>query len=261
MAAEWAWSRVAMPLPWTAAILPEGLLLAAAAGTAGGTLGALLATGLRGELARPPVARLAATSAVLVLVACVADGLVVDSGTRATAAVTLDRDGRGLTARIAPDIARDAAWATVTAWQGGGRLHLEALRRTAPGVYRADGRIPLDGDWKAMLRVHTGRAVVGVPIRLPADAAIPAAAVAPPRPGEVRAFAEDTLLLQRERRPGVDPALATVAPLVVLTLALGFAGALAWGVGRVGRALSPPSPRRPPWPACAPPAAGTPLLR
>ena len=260
LATEWAWTQVAMPLPWTASLLPEAVPLAAAAGTAGGTLGALLAAGLRGELPRRPVARAATVAALLALALCVTDGLAVDHATRATAAITLDRDGSGLTARIEPDIARDAAWATVTAWQGGGRLHLQSLRRTGPGLYRADAPVPLTGDWKALLRVHAGRAILGVPIRLPDDPAIPAAAVAVPRAGEERAFSEDTRILQRERKHGVEPALTTVAPLVVLALALALAAALACGVGRVGRALSP-ARRRPPRRAGARPAAGTPLPR
>ena len=56
-AAEYGWSQIAMPLPWTDALLPEGLIYAAVAGVAGGLLGALFAAAMRGELPRPRVAR------------------------------------------------------------------------------------------------------------------------------------------------------------------------------------------------------------
>jgi hypothetical protein len=46
-AAEYGWSRIAMPLPWTSALLPEGVILAALGGVAGGILGALFALALR----------------------------------------------------------------------------------------------------------------------------------------------------------------------------------------------------------------------
>ena len=42
-ASEYAWSQLVMPLPWTAALLPEGLVSAALAGTAAGVLGVLFA--------------------------------------------------------------------------------------------------------------------------------------------------------------------------------------------------------------------------
>src|SRR3954464_876315 len=40
VAAEWAWSHIAMPLPWPASLLPEAPLLALVAAIAGGLLGA-----------------------------------------------------------------------------------------------------------------------------------------------------------------------------------------------------------------------------
>ena len=46
VAAEWAVSQVAMPLPWNAALLPEAPLLALLAAVAGGLLGAHLGSAL-----------------------------------------------------------------------------------------------------------------------------------------------------------------------------------------------------------------------
>ena len=49
-AAEWGWSHLVMPIPWTDDILPEGVIMALVAGIAGGMLGGLLGAGLRSEL-------------------------------------------------------------------------------------------------------------------------------------------------------------------------------------------------------------------
>jgi hypothetical protein len=246
IAGEWAWTQLVFPLPWNDGILPEGLLLGAAAGVAGGVFGALLGLGLRGELPRPAVARPLAVAAMAVLAACVADGLITEGakGERATIAIGAVRDGAAdATVRLDPDSGRDAAWVTATSWQGGG-LHVDRLRRVGPGEYRTNEPIPLSGEWKALIRVHAGRQILGVPVRLPADAAIPAEAVPAPR-GDVRELTRDTQILQREQKAGVAGWLKVAAPLVVLLLALGFASALAWGVGRVGRSATPPPPAAP----------------
>ena len=52
-AAEWGWSQIAMPFPWTADLLPEALIGAIVAAVAGGLVGALLGCALRGHLPRP----------------------------------------------------------------------------------------------------------------------------------------------------------------------------------------------------------------
>ena len=180
------------------------------------------------------------------LALCVADGLVTEGakGERALVSVSSVRDGAvDAVVRLDPDSGRDAAWVTATSWQGGG-LHVDRLRRVGPGEYRTNEPIPVSGDWKALIRVHTGRQILGVPVRLPADEAIPVDAVELPT-GQPREFTRDTQILQREQKPGVAGWLKIAGPLVVLLLALGFASALAWGVGRVGRAAEPqpPAPR------------------
>jgi hypothetical protein len=260
MAAEWGWTHLVFTLPWTTDILPEGLVLAVAGGLAGGTFGALLATGLRGELPSVRVARPLALGAMVVLAVCVGDGLVVSDATDARAAVTLVDGGRGgAEVRIAPDVADGAAWATLTAWQGKQKLHVDDLQRTGPGVYRADEPVPLTGSWKAMVRVQSGRAILAAPVRMPGDDAIPAPAVRAPAAGESRAFVADKRVLQREQKRGVPTWLKTVAPLVVLAIALAFAAALAWGVGRIGRRAPVSPPSRPPSRAASPRTAATPL--
>jgi hypothetical protein len=276
LAAEWAWTQVAFRLPWEAALLPESLVLAAVAGTAGGLLGALIGLALRGELPRPAVARAVAALASLGLVAVLADGLHETAPPPIRAALTVvaadggetadDRSRAGggaaaadrgaaaacdrarvprrvhVIARLDPAAAAgDAAWLQVTAWQGGG-LVVDRLAPDGAGGWRTTRPIPVDGDWKVQLRLQTGRHVLGVPIRLPADDAIPARAV-PAASGE-RTFVPDRTLLQRERKGDVPGWLWAGASAVVLALAAAFLGALAWGLGRVARTEKSRPPQR-----------------
>jgi hypothetical protein len=251
-AAEWGWSHVAMTLPWQPALLPEALIAAAVAGTAGGLLGGLTGAALRGELPRPPVARMVAWAASIALVLVLADGLHETSPPPVRAAMTVSAAGRpgsgDLAVRLSPAGAtRDAAWLQVTAWQGGG-LVVDRLRRAPGGVWRSTRPIPLDGEWKVTLRLQSDRAVLGAPIHLPADPAIPVGAVPLPT-GDERPLVPDRRLLQRERKADVPGWLWGGASAVVLALALGFLGTLAWGLGRVAQhAKRPPEAAPPPRP-------------
>jgi hypothetical protein len=88
-----------------------------------------------------------------------------------------------------------------------------------------------------------------MPIYMPKDPEIPWAKPVAAKPSFTRSFVFDHELLQREQKPGVPTWLKTVAPLVVLALALGFLSLLAWGLGRVGRATADtaaPAPQRQP---------------
>ena len=106
-AAEWGWTHVAYRLPWEAPLLPEGLMLAAVAGTSGGLLGALTGQALLGELPRPRLTRAVAGVASLALVAVLADGLyeTAPPPLRATLAVApagSAPDGIAVGARLHP---------------------------------------------------------------------------------------------------------------------------------------------------------------
>ncbi len=235
-ATEWGWTQVAMKLPWEPGMLPEGLLLAAVAGTAGGLLGALVGSALRGELPRPAVARPVAALGALALIAVLADGLYETTPpvVRAQVDVSGPRSGAQLDVRLdPPDVARDAAWLSATAWQDG-KLVVNRLEETGAGRYRTTQPVPLDGDWKSFIRLQEGRHVLGIPVRMPADAAIPAPEVAPPGARE-RTFVGDRTLLQRERKQDVPGWLWGVASLVVLAISVTLLGTLAWGLGRVAR--------------------------
>src|SRR3954469_1058450 len=263
-AAEWPWTHLVMPLPWPSTLMPEGLIVAAIAGVAGGILGALLGLGLRGELPSAPLARGLALGSLFALAVLVANGLVTkqpDPGTKATVALAQTQGGaqREATARVRidpPSAADDAQWVTVTSWQGGGRLVVDRLKRLGPGQSQGTKPIPLYGDWKTTLRLHQDRVLAGVPIHMPSDAAIPKPEIpAPPR--FTRAFVLDRELLQRERKESIPGGLWTGACIFILLCALVFLTLLALGVARLAR--SEPRTGRPSSPQRGGARAGAPV--
>jgi hypothetical protein len=257
--AEWAWSHVVMQLPWNDSFLPEALIASAVAGVAGGLIGGMLGSGLRGRLPRPGVARLAFGGGLLTIVVVMGIFLLPSEpdGYRATVALT-DVKGaphREVTAqvRIDPaDAAEDANWVQMTSWQGGGRV-VDRLERKAPGVYESTKPVPAYGEWKTLLRLHEGNALLAVPVYMPEDKAIPAPEVKA-KAHFTRTFVDETKILQRELKDDVPGWIWAAASLLVLAISLGFVFALAWGLGRAadgsggesrpprGRTLSVPTP-------------------
>jgi hypothetical protein len=236
-ATEWAWSHAVMRLPWEAGLMPEGLITSIVAGTAGGVVGALLALGLRGELPRPAVARALSLGSLVAVGAVVAAGLLT-STVQGRTSITTTAAGPGevnATVRVEPtSLTEDAKWVTVTAWQGGG-LVVDRLERVAEGVYRTTSPIPVSGNWKTLVRVHTGGdALAAAPIFMPEDKVIPAPEI-PARPQVTRRLGEEKPLLQRELKQDVAPWLWPAANILVLALYLAFLGSLAWGVARIAR--------------------------
>ncbi len=253
LAAEWGWSHIWMPVPWQESLLPEaavaGLVTAVAAGAVGGFVG--------GALVRPtpqrvapmgPTAHRAALAAFLLLVAVIGWGLPIsdDGPRRATVALEDVRSGAerfvDATVRIDPlDGAEDAHFLNVTAWQGGGSVVSE-LERVREGVYRTTEPVPVYGGWKALVRVHSGDSLVGVPIFMPEDRAIPAPEV-PAQASFTRDFVRDLELLQRERKDDVPGALSAIAYLVVAAIAAALIALIAWVLLRLE--ASEPRPRAP----------------
>lgn len=266
-AGEYAWSQIAMPLPWTDALLPEGLISAALAGTAAGVLGALFAGALGGRLPARRIARAACVGAFAVLVA-----VSVNAGIRETpdarAQITLtdvrpapEREALATVRIDPPDAADGANWLYVLAWAGGDDRVVDRLERVGPGVYRSTEPIPLHGDWKAGLRLNNGRARGAVPMRLPADDALPGAgqripaeigaaeiesamrasagAELPAPASFTRPFAEDNLIVLRETKGDVPGWVWALG--IGLTAALWglFIAGLALGLGRLGRHAAP----------------------
>ncbi len=140
-----------------------------------------------------------------------------------------------------PQAAEDAKWLTTTAWQGGG-LVVDRLTRVREGVYRTNEPIPVYGDWKAEFRLHRGRSLLGVPVYLPNDPAIPAKEV-PARASFERPFVRDKQILQREAKGG-SGGLTLVGYAIVLLITLSIIALNAWALVRLAT-VTEPRPRPP----------------
>jgi len=248
LAAEWAWSRLWMPLPWPESAFPEAAVVGFAAAIAGATIGAWIGTHLSPvPPERSPLLRRAALCSAAVLAALVVYGLYTPTQEGVNARVAL-RDvggqaGREVEATVRldpPDAAADAEWFDVTAWQGGG-LVVAPLERIGPGTYRSTEPIPVHGNWKAMIRLHDGNSLTALPIYLPRDEAIPVGEVPAP-PQFTRAFDDEHQLLQREAKDG-PPFLTALAYSTVAGIALSLLALLAWALHRLAVGLRP-APRR-----------------
>jgi hypothetical protein len=238
LAAEWGWTHVWMPLPWPAALAPEGVLLGLAMAVCGACVGAWLGARLAED--RTPSLRWAGVVAAGAIFALVGYGLISTGNQGVRARVTLAADGSAVVRVDPPGGGDDANWLTATAWQGGG-LVVNRLERVSPGVYRTTQPLPLTGDWKTMIRLHSGNALTALPIYLPADPAIPVKGI-PARASMERPFGPEQKLLQRERKTAAGW-LWGAAYGTVLAIALAFLVALAWGVHRVS---APREEREPP---------------
>jgi hypothetical protein len=242
-AAEYAWTHVAMPLPWHTALIAEGLPTAVVAGVAGGVLGALFAGGLRGELPAPRSARLLAGGAAAAFLLLGANALVhsEQKNVRATIALRPSSPGHAyVTAKFdPPSAAQDAEWVDGLAWQGDG-LIVRHMKHQADGSWTTTRPLPLSGDWKTMLRIHKGRSMLSAGLYLRPDPAIPFKGLHAAN-GSTQTMVYDQHFLQLERKPDTPTYLWTPAVAIVLLLLGGFLGLLAIGVGRLGR---PPARER-----------------
>ncbi|MGX6448843.1 hypothetical protein ACVU7I_12365, partial [Patulibacter sp. S7RM1-6] len=249
--AEYAWSHVAMPLPWTPALLSEGLPTSIVAGVSGGVLGAVFVGALTGTLPAGRAPRIAAWTAAVAAVLVGANALAANApkGVKAEIRVanvrTADQPGRAGEGPVGdvrvrfdpPTVTDDAHWVQVTGWQGGG-LFVDRLRRAADGSWATTKPVPLDGNWKSLVRVHAGRSMLSAPVYMPRDAVIGFAGF-PVRADVVRPMVFDHELLQIERKPDIPAWLWTPAILAVL----GLVGLLMYGcarvAGRIGTGAGP----------------------
>ncbi len=251
LAAEWGWSHVWMPVPWTTNILPAAAIVAPIAGLAGATAGALLAGALRGQLPDPRLTRRCFGGAIVAMVALCIYGLHTTSPSDIRATITLQRtpSDRGeaiATVRFHPSDAADgAAWVRETAWQGGGLVQAP-LDRVGEGVYRTPDPLPLTGDWKSVIRLQKGTTIEDVPVYMPADPAIPVPAV-PAHHEVTRQLEPSHQVLQRETKQGIPSWLWTLAASLVMAFWLAMIVLIGIGAGRAGRHFSPDpnSVRRP----------------
>ena len=249
---EYAWSQIFIPVPWPDTLVSEAIvavpLTAVAAGVLGSFVGACLAAPRDPGSVRVPRLALAG-AATVVIAAVIGYGLRTDDHEGVRAQVTLDRasggDGREVDATVRIDPASAAAdpdWLREIAWQGGGLVEAP-LEQIAPGTWHTTEPLPVHDDWKALIRLHDGASVLGVPVYLPADPAIPAPEV-PAKPSFERAFVPEHQILQREQNGDVPEALPAIAYTVVGSVAVFLIAMLGWALARLAGASTPATGRR-----------------
>jgi len=241
LAAEWGWSHVWMTMSWPSSLLPEGvifgLLAAVSGGVLGGAIGRALAPPSEALAPSPRWAVIAAGVGLVVSVAYplpIAEPENVSAQIRLTEVTGAPKRTVDAEVRVSPPGAADGAeWFNSTSWQGGSSIVAD-MREVAPGVYRTTKPMPVYGNWKTTLRLHTGNVVAGLPVFLPEDKAIPAKEV-PAEAQMTRDFVLDKKNLQREQKTDVPGYLTTIAYLLVLAIVIGITAALVIGLRRMDR--------------------------
>jgi hypothetical protein len=240
-AAEWPWVNSVFAIHWSSSLLPEGAVIAAIAGLAGGTIGAIFGLALKRQLPeRPRLAPGLAIASLVAIMGCFAFGLADRTPSGDSAQITLTQvkppPNREVmaTVRFNPSTVADgASWVREIAWQGGGLVGAQ-LERIGPGVYRTAEPLPVHGKWKAAVRIQNGHTLLGAAIYAPADPAIPDPGVAA-TPTINAPLQPDRELLQRERKKDVPGWLWLAASLTVLVLALAFVTLLSIALARYAR--------------------------
>ncbi|MDW5598020.1 hypothetical protein VSS74_26935 [Conexibacter stalactiti] len=241
LAAEWGWTHIWMPIPWPSQLLPEAILYGLPTAVAGALIGAWigdrLAVERRDHDRRLDRAALVAAlgASVLIAVALYKPGVenVQAQVTLTDVSPAPQREVEATVRMIPADAADDAEWLTATAWQGDGFV-VDRLERVSEGVYRTTQPIPVHGSWKALIRMHRGNTLSGVPIFLPEDRAIPAPEVAAPAQF-TRTFVADHRLLQREQKEA-QGWLWAIAYAVVGLITLSLLALMAWALRRLSAA-------------------------
>ncbi|MEA2458192.1 MAG: hypothetical protein QOC95_1164, partial [Thermoleophilaceae bacterium] len=252
--AEYVWANMVDTIGWPTSLIPEGIACALVAGVAGGVLGGFIGRAVTGAGSGERAPRWAVPAAAVAAVAVIAWAIPMPNGTPPKATITLTQAkplaGQRqvyVTAKLnPPNAAQDARWFVVTAWQGKRKSVVGDMKKVGPGTYKSSLPVPVGGpDWKATLRLQRGRAVLGLPIYLPADKAIPVPVVQA-KSGATLAFQRDKKLLQREQKKGVPSFLTAGAYIFVLLIWLTMIGVVSWGLTRIAGAIgsTPPSRRR-----------------
>jgi hypothetical protein len=246
-ASEYVWSHVFMPIAWPEVLISESLLVvpltAVAAGLIGGFVGACLAAPRDPGAVRTPGLLVPGLS-VVAIAAVVGFGLQTDHQEGVRGAVTLEEVRAepqrtvDATVRFDPATApEDVDWVRGIAWQGGGLVDAE-LEEVEPGTWRTTEPLPVYGGWKALIRLHDGSSILGLPVYLPEDPAIPAEGV-PATASFERTFIPEKQILQRELKDDVPTSLAPIAYGVVGSIVLGLIVLLGWAMARVARGGPP----------------------
>ena len=169
LAAEWAWSQVWMPYPWTASLLPEAPLLAAVGATAAGIVGARMAAAFRAPEAPAPSPRIA-TAPVLAAAGAIVLVLAAPlprDGIEARATIVPVAEQRGSTdLRVVldpPDAASDSEWFRVMVIHGGSTSQID-FEPVGDGTYVTEDRVPVGSERDAVLRLARGTGMASVTV-------------------------------------------------------------------------------------------------
>jgi hypothetical protein len=254
-AAEYAWANIVDTIGWPSSLIVEGVICALVAGVAGGIIGGWIGRSVTPGVAKESVPRWAVPAAGVAAVAVIAWAIPMPNGTPPKATLTLApakplSNGEKqvlVTAKLDPPNAADNnRWFVVTAWQGKRRSIVGDMKKIGPGLWRADKPVPVGGtDWKATLRLQRGSAVLGLPLYLPEDKAIPVKQVAA-KNGATQAFVRDKSLLQREQKKGIPGFLTLLAYIIVFLVWAAMVAVVAWGLARLAGALGSSPPSEPP---------------
>ncbi|MEA2432115.1 MAG: hypothetical protein QOF65_19 [Thermoleophilaceae bacterium] len=254
-AAEYAWANIVDTIGWPSSLIVEGVICALVAGIAGGIIGGWIGRSVTPGVAKESVPRWAVPAAGVAAVAVIAWAIPMPNGTPPKATLTLApakplSNGEKqvlVTAKLDPPNAADKnRWFVVTAWQGKRRSVVGDMKKIGPGLWRADKPVPVGGtDWKATLRLQRGSAVLGIPLYLPEDKAIPVKKVAA-KNGATQEFVRDKSLLQREQKKGIPGFLTLLAYIAVFLIWAAMVAVVAWGLARLAGALGSSPPSEPP---------------
>lgn len=249
-AATYGWTQIAMPKPWTTALLPEAIPVAIIAGVAGGVLSATMARALLGEISSENAKRSLWAGAVLPVAAFIALGFnAADTrtpeGVMATITTSNIREGSvpnhdepqqvaDVSVTLSdPSVADHPEWMVAMGWQGGGR-YLNHLQRQADGSWKTTVPVPVEGRWKTMIRLHQDRNMMAAAIRFPKDPEIEFAGYAL-EPTVARPMINDHDLLQTERKDDGPTWAWRPASIIVLSLNLLMVVLLGFISYRIGR--------------------------
>ena len=243
LAAEWGWSHVWMDNPWPAELLPEAIVLGFAAAVSGALLGGFIGHALdRPSGSAAPLRGSVAFAALVVALVCLAYPAPTTPPSRASAAVELEfveyEGVRSAIATVRPEpssLATDPIWFQALSWQGrewkrGGKRLVE-FHELEPGVFRSREPLPVEGDWKTLIRLHNEGYLVALPIYMPEDPDIPAEEI-PAQQHIERDFVSDKTVLQREAKEG-NLALQRTGYSVLALIGLAWIAAFGWGLRRL----------------------------
>jgi hypothetical protein len=242
--AEFGWSHVWMPLPWPSHILPAAIgasLIAAGCGSIFGTFFGTTLTAQPGSSVLGRKAAWAPIGAIAVFAVLITVLIPAHSPAGLTASVRLTEagttSGRMVNATVTysdKTFGDNADWVQGFAWQGDGLATTAPMKRLAPGVWTTTKPLPVDGTWKAAVRVHRGSVMGSVPVYMPADAALKLPET-PATAAFTRPVVMDRKMMQRERRTDVPGYFFALGSTIVALMTVMLVLLLGWCLLRVAR--------------------------